>query len=190
MPGMSDSTRAGLMLSHGIAMLALGFGLLYIRAAMTNRFFDLLGCVFALLLMAASLLFIALSDLFCIIEARHLSGLRGLLAMSLVAAGAGAVLVFYPCVTLRGVCACASAYALLLGLGKLHLAHHWPGAGKPILYGLAGIAFCASAFLALTADRATDDRGTLLALALYSLFVGLQTLAARHYALTRRSVAA
>lgn len=186
---MKGSTRAALMLSHGFAMLMLGGGLLYIRAAMTNRLFELLGCVFALLLIAASLLFIALSDVVSIIESRHLSGLRGLLAMSLVAAGAGALLVFHPGISLRAICSCAAAYSLLMGLGKIHLARHWigPARWKAFLYVLAAASFCFSGALALTASRSAGARGPLLAIAVYSLAVGAQTLAAGRYALQHQS---
>lgn len=184
MASMKASTRAALMVSHGFAMLLLGSGLLYIRAAMTNRLFEMLGCVFALLLIAASMLFIALSDVVSIVEARHLSGLRGLLAMSLVAAGAGALLVFDPGISLRAICACAAAYSFLMGLGKIHLARHWigPRRWKAFLYGLTGVSFCFSAALALTATRSDGARGPLLAIAIYSLAVGVQTLAAGRYA--------
>lgn len=189
MTSMKDSPRAVLLLSHGFAMLMLGCGLLYIRAAMTNRLFELMGCVFALLLIAASLLFIALSDVVSIIEARHLSGLRGLLAMSLVAAAAGACLVFDPGISLRAICACAAAWSLLLGVGKIHLANHWigPRRWKAFLYALAVLSFCFCAALALTAARAAGDRGPLLAIAVDSLAIGVETLTAGRYALQHRS---
>src|SRR5580692_10612786 len=77
----TENTRAKLMLIHGFAMLALGLALFYIRATMTNFFFYVFGGAFALLLVAASLLFIAGVDWLCAVGLgrRQVARLRGLL---------------------------------------------------------------------------------------------------------------
>jgi hypothetical protein len=65
MKRLKEDTRAQLMMAHGFAMLALGLGLFYIRGTMTNSFFDVIACAFAMLLVTGSLLFIAAVDWIC-----------------------------------------------------------------------------------------------------------------------------
>ena len=62
---LKEATRSWLMIMHGVAMVALGLELFYIREAMTNRFYDVFGFALAMLLVAASLLFIAVLDWIC-----------------------------------------------------------------------------------------------------------------------------
>lgn len=185
MTAMKESTRAGLMLTHGLAMVALGFGLLWIRATMSTWLFQLLGCAFALLLVAGSLLLIAVSDLICVIGARSraMPGLRRLLIASLLAAAAAAFLIFYPGVTIGTVGYITAVYALLLSVAKFHLARHWGNTrqGKAVMYLLAGIALVFAGVMAAVAALSTDDRDVLTLIAAYSFYMGVQILLTRHY---------
>lgn len=182
---MKESTRAGLIFTHGVVMVALGVGLLYLGAAMSTRLFHLLGCAFALLLVAASLLFIAISDWISIIGsgAGQASHLRGLLIVSLVAAGTSAFLILYPGATIRTVSYLTAVYSLLLSIGKFHLAARWrsPGYGKALLLVLAGMALLFSGLLVAIAVSAEDDRDVLTVIAAYSLFMGFQSVLTAYY---------
>ena len=62
---LTERTREKLMLVHGCSMVLLGLALFYIRSTMTNLFFYVFGSAFALLLVAASLLFITGVDWIC-----------------------------------------------------------------------------------------------------------------------------
>lgn len=62
---LNENTRVKLMRIHGFAMLALGLSLFYIRSTMTNSWFYIVEGAFAMLLVAASLLFIAGVDWLC-----------------------------------------------------------------------------------------------------------------------------
>lgn len=180
-----ESARGALMLTHGLAMVVLGFGLLYIRGAMTTWFFHVLGCVFAVLLVAASLLFIAISDWICIIGSGsgQTSNLRGLLIVSLLAAGTSLFLILYPGVTIRTVCYLTAVYSLLLSIGKFHLAVRWRGTGpeKAVVFVLAGIALLFSGLLVAIAVMAEEDRDVLTVIAAYSFYMGLQSLLTTYY---------
>ena len=176
------------MTIHGFAMLALGLGLFYIRATMTNFLFYVFGGAFALMLVAASLLFIAAVDWFCAIGlGRHLMRtLRGLLFLSTAAAAYGVFLIFYRGSTIRMLCYALTVYALSLSLGKFGLARSWNGAKREqvVMYILAGIALAFSAALTLVAGQ--DDRDALAVIATYSLFMGLQMLLTMHFLLKQR----
>src|SRR5580704_2350451 len=100
---LTENTRARLMLIHGFAMLALGLALFYIRATMTNLFFYVFGGAFALLLVAASLLFIAGIDWLCAVGLgrRQVARLRGLLFLSTAVAACSVFLILYPGATIQ-----------------------------------------------------------------------------------------
>lgn len=180
---LKESTRAGLMIVHGFAMVALGLGLLYIRAAMTDLFYYMFGCAFAFLLVAASLLFIAVLDWICAVGLgpHQISRLRGFLFLGTVAAISSLVLILYPGSTIRMLCYFIAVYALLLSLGKFRLARDWRGTKRQqaVMYLLASIAFAFSALLVAVAGQ--DERNALGVLAYYSLFIGLQMLLSLYY---------
>ena len=108
------------MTIHGFAMLALGMSLFYIRATMTNLLFYVFGGAFALLLVAASLLFIAGVDWLCAAGlGRHqVSRFRGLLFLSTAIAACGVFLILYPGENIRMLCYLLAVYALSLSVGK------------------------------------------------------------------------
>ena len=146
---LKEDTRAQLMMAHGFAMLGLGLGLFYIRGAMTNSFFDVIACVFAMLLVTGSLLFIVTVDWICALGLGppQVFKLRGLLLLSTGAAAGAVFLILYPGSTIGMFCYLIAIYALLLSVGKFSLAVRWKGTkgAQAVMYVLAGIAFFFSA---------------------------------------------
>jgi Short repeat of unknown function (DUF308) len=175
---LTESTRAKLMLTHGYTMVALGLALFYIRATMTNVFFYVFGGVFALLLVAGSLLFIAAVDWICAagLGCHQVSRLRGFLSLSTAVAVCSVFLILYPGATLEMVCYVIGVYALALSAGKFSLAKAWKGNKREqrIMYLLAVLALVFSVCLVGFSGR--DDRDSLAVLASYSLFMGFQML--------------
>ena len=180
---LTEKTRVRLMTIHGFAMLALGLALFYIRATMTNLLFYVIGGAFALLLVAASLLFIAGVDWICAagLGRRQVSRLRGFLFLSTAAAACSVFLILYPGSTIRMLCYVLAVYALSLSLGKFGLARSWNGTKREqaVMYILAGVALAFSA--ALVAFAGQDDRESLAVVATYSLFMGFQMLLTMYF---------
>jgi hypothetical protein len=179
----TENTRAKLMLIHGFAMLALGLALFYIRATMTNFFFYVFGGAFALLLVAASLLFIAGVDWLCAVGLgrRPVARLRGLLFLSTAVAACSVFLILYPGATIQMLCYLIAIYALALSVGKFGLARSWRGPRREqaVMYILAVVALAFSA--ALVGFAGQDDRTSLAAVASYSLFMGFQMLLTMYF---------
>ena len=175
---LNEKTRLKLMTIHGFAMLALGLSLFYIRSTMTHSWFYIVEGAFAMLLVAASLLFIAVVDWLCAagLGRRQVSRLRGFLFLSTAVAACGVFLVLYPGANIRMLCYVLGAYALSLSLGKFGLARAWTGTKRQqmVMYILAGIAVAFSAALFVYAGQ--DERDALAVAATYSLFTGLQML--------------
>jgi hypothetical protein len=180
---LTESTRAKLMLVHGCAMLALGLALFYLRATMTNLFFYVFGGAVALLLVAASLLFIAGVDWICAagLGSRQVSRLRGFLFLSTAVAACSVFLILYPGATIQMLCYLIAIYAAALSVGKFGLARSWNGTQREqaVMYILAGIAFIFSLCLVGVAGR--DDRECLAVVAGYSVFMGFQMLLTMYF---------
>jgi hypothetical protein len=180
---LTENTRARLMLIHGFAMLALGLALFYIRATMTNLFFYVFGGAFALLLVAASLLFIAGIDWLCAVGLgrRQVARLRGLLFLSTAVAACSVFLILYPGATIQMLCYLIAIYALALSVGKFGLARSWNGSRREqaVMYILAVVALAFSASLVGFAGQ--DDRASLAVVASYSLFMGFQMLLTMYF---------
>ena len=184
---LNESTRATLMMMHGFAMVGLGLGLFYIRTTMTNPLYDVIGSAFALLLAAASLLFIAVVDWICVIGlgSHQAYRLRVLLLLSTGAAGGGVFLIFYPNGTIRLLCYLIAVYALLLSIGKFRLARYWTRYWKGTKreqvakYILACIAFFFCVLLVTVSGQ--SERDAIGVIAGYSIFVGLQMLLSLYY---------
>lgn len=174
---LNEKIRVKLMILHGVTMLALGLSLFYIRATMTNLWFYVFGGAFALLLVAASLLFIAAVDWLCAAGlGRHqVRRLRGFLFLSTAIAACGVFLILYPRANMRMLCYVLAVYAFSLSLGKFALARGWTGTKRQqmIMYilGLISLAFSAALVVAVG-----DDRNILALVATYSLFIGFQML--------------
>jgi hypothetical protein len=184
---LNENTRVKLMTIHGFAMLALGLSLFYIRSTMTHSWFYIVEGAFAMLLVAASLLFVAGVDWLCAagLGRRQVSRLRGFLFLSTAVAACGVFLVLYPRANIRMLCYVLGVYALSLSLGKFGLARAWVGTKRQqmVMYVLAGIAVVFSAALVVFAGR--DERDALAVVAAYSLFTGLQMLLTMYFLLQR-----
>ena len=180
---LTENTRARLMLIHGLTMLALGLALFYIRSTMTNLFFYVFGGAFALLLVAASLLFIAGVDWICAagLGRRQVSRLRGFLFFSTAVAVCCVFLIFYPGATMQMLCYVLAVYAISLSVGKFGLAKSWKGTKREqmVMFLLAGVALAFSVSLVAVAGQ--DDRDSLAVVAGYSLFMGLQMLLTMYF---------
>lgn len=185
MTRMTENTRGKLMMAHGLAMLTLGFTLFYIRATMTNLFFYVFGGAFALMLVAASLLFIAVVDWICAagLGCHQVSRLRGLLFLSTAVAVCSVFLIVFPGATIQMLCYIIAVYALALGVGKLGLARSWNGTQREqrAMYLLAGVAFAFSASLVAVAITGRDDRASLAVVGGYALFMGFQMLLTMYF---------
>ena len=180
---LTENTRIRLMAIHGWTMLGLGLALFYIRATMTNLFFYVLGGALALLLVAASLLFIAGVDWICAVGlgCHRVSRLRGFLLVNTVAAACSVFLILYPGATIQMLCYVLTVYALSLSVGKVALARSWKGTAREhtVMYILAGIGFAFAAALLVVAGR--DERESLAVVAGYSSFMGLQMLLSMYF---------
>jgi hypothetical protein len=180
---LTENTRITLMVIHGWTMLGLGLALFYIRATMTNLLFNVIGGALALLLVAASLLFIAGVDWICAagLGCHSVSSLRGFLLVSTAAAACSVFLIFYPGATLQMLCYVLTVYALSLSAGKVALARSWKGTAREhaVMYILAGIGFAFAGALLAVAGR--DERESLAVAAGYSLFMGVQMLLSMYF---------
>jgi hypothetical protein len=180
---LTERTREKLMLVHGCSMVLLGLALFYIRSTMTNLFFYVFGSAFALLLVAASLLFIAGVDWICAMGlGRHqVSKLRGFLFLSTAVAGCSLLLVFFPGATLQMLCYLLAFYALSLSVGKFSFARSWNGSKREqsVMYVLAFVALVFS--VCLVGFSSADDRTSLSLVGSYSVFMGLQMLLAMYF---------
>jgi hypothetical protein len=180
---LTENTRIRLMAIHGWTMVGLGLALFYIRATMTNLFFDVMGGALALLLVAASLLFIAGVDWICAAGrgCHRVSSLRGVLLVSTAAAACSVFLILYPGATIQMLCYVVAVYALSLSVGKVALARSWKGTAREhtVMYILAGIGFAFAGALLAVAGR--DERESLAVVAGYSLFMGLQMLLSMYF---------
>ncbi|HEX4039658.1 MAG TPA: hypothetical protein VHX37_16495 [Acidobacteriaceae bacterium] len=190
---MSDSTRRGLMISQGVAMVVVGLVVLFLRATMTIGLFTLLGTVLSLLLIAASLLFIAITDVLSSIglDARQIPHLRHLLIATAFAAAAGVFVILLGPMTIRSACCLLAVYSLILSIGKAHLARHWAGTrqAQAVLFLLAGVALLFSGLLATVAMLAKDERVAFVLIAAYAIYMGLQMLLTMYYVHGRAAVA-
>lgn len=180
---LTENTRIRLMAIHGWTMLGLGLALFYVRATMTNLLFYVVGGAFALLLVAASLLFIAGVDWICAVGlgCHQVSRLRGFLLVSTVAAACSVFLILYPGATMQMLCYILAVYALSLSAGKVALASSWKGTARELtgMYILAGIGFAFAGALLAVAGR--DERDSLAVVAGYSLFMGVQMLLSMYF---------
>lgn len=183
MTRLTQNARIRLMMIHGLAMLALGMALLYIRATMTNLFFYVFGGALAMLLVAASLLLIAGVDWICAtgLGCRQVSRLRGFLFVSTGVAVCSVLLLFYPGATIQMLCYVIAAYAFLLSIGKFALARSWNGTARErtIMYLLAAAGFMFAGAMFAVAGK--DDRESLAVLAAYSVFMGVQMLLTMYF---------
>jgi hypothetical protein len=78
-------------------------------------------------------------------------------------------------------CFLIAIYALLLSIGKFHLARRWVGTKRvqAVMYVLAAIAFFFSALLAIAAREV--EREAVAVIGSYSIFFGLQMLLSMYY---------
>jgi hypothetical protein len=180
---LKETTRARLMVMHGVAMVALGLELFYIRAAMTNLFFVVFGFALAMLLVVASLLFITVLDWISAgdLGSQQAAKLRWLLLLCAAVAGSSIFLLLDARSNVRLLCYLTASYSLLLGIGKVLLARCWKGThGEKVgMYVLAGGSFAFSALLLLVAGQ--DERTALAVIAAYCLFMGLLMLFCIYY---------
>ena len=175
---LTENTRVKLMTVHGLAMLALGTALFYIRTTMTDLFSYVFGGALAVLLIASSLLFIAGLDLTCatLLGYRHVHKLWGFLLLSTTAGTCIVLLILYPGSTIRILCYVQAVYALSLSLGKFDFARLWNGTKREqaTMYVLAVVALAFSGSLVAFAGK--GDAVSLAVVATYYLFMGVEML--------------
>jgi hypothetical protein len=175
---LTKNTRVKLMTIHGLAMLALGIALFYIRATMTDLFSYVFGGALAVLLIASSLLFIAGLDWICatLLGYRHVHTLWRFLLLSTTAGACIVLLILYPGSTIRILCYVQAVYAFSLSLGKFYLARLWNGTKREqaTTYFLAVVALAFSGSLVVFAGK--GDAVSLAVVATYYLFMGVEML--------------
>ena len=173
------------MIVHAFIMLALGLGLFYLRASMTEPLFYVLGGAFTALFIAVSLLFIAGLDWLCAsgLGRRQVSRLRGLLFLSTAVAACAVFMIFYPGSSMRLLCYVLAVYALSLSVGKFGLAMSWNGTKREqvAMYSLAVAALGFT--VALVAFAGQKDRDATAVIATYFLFAGFQMLLTMYFLL-------
>jgi len=178
MTNLYGNRHVRLVALHGLTMILLGLAVFYVRNTMTNIFFDFIGGLLAFLLIAASLIFLALSDWLIVFDlgVGEVSKLRRLLTLSTLAAAGSLSMMFYPAASTRILCYFVAVYALVLGIGKLYLAAHWVGsqATQIFMWILAAIALSFAGVLVGAAGLTEWLAVTILAI--YCLFTGLQML--------------
>jgi hypothetical protein len=181
MAAIKETTRARLMMLHALAMLVLGMLLFYVRDTM--QFFYAFGCALAMLLIAASLIFVAALDWICVLghgpEQAH--RLRGFLLASVGAAMCGVALALYPGATIRMFCYVLAVYTLLLGCGKYQLARNLilPERIQKGMIVVAAVVFLLGVFLLVVAGW--DERMVITLMGFYSLFMGAEMLLSMFY---------
>ncbi len=178
------------MALHGFTMLALGLGLFYLRASMTEPLFYVLGGAFSASLVAASLLFIAGLDWLCAasLGRQQVSRLRGLLFLSTAVAACAVFMIFYSGSSMRMLCYVLAIYAFSLFLGKFRLAMSWNGTKREqvVMCTLAVVALAFS--VALVAVAGQKDRDATAVIATYFLFAGFQMLLAMYFLLQQQAL--
>jgi uncharacterized membrane protein HdeD (DUF308 family) len=181
MAGSKENTRVRLLMLHGFTMLMLGMLLFYARETM--QFFYAFGCALAMLLIAASLILLAVLDWICVVGQgpEQASKLQGFLMASVGAATGGVVMALYPGATIRMFCYLIAVYTLLLSFGKYQLARrlNFTGRVRVTLIALAAIAFLFGIVLLLVAGW--DERMVITVLGFYSSYMGIQMLLSMFY---------
>ena len=180
------NARASLMLAHGGLTLAVGLAFLYLRATMTNQFFEFFATILAVLLAIASLLIAAATEWMAayLCEINHLhKGMFFLLSGGLFAAAALSV-AYFNGDSMRLLSLFATLHAFAFGCWTLFFARSvWRGmihTFESILLGLASLGFAAGFFW----TRPTDGRRAVTLLGVYTCFVGFKLI---YHALRIRS---
>jgi hypothetical protein len=166
-----------ILLAHGALALCLGTALLYLSAAMTNRLFEAIAVVIAILMASAALLLGALADWAAAWGegTKHLQRSAFYLLSGLAFATAGAYIGFYAPISLEWLTLLAAIHALAFGLLGIAIAlratrHGWEPRAV-FLFGAVSVMF--SGTLAALA-RQLDNRMATGLLGVYFCFVGVK----------------
>lgn len=169
-----------ILVIHGVLAFWLGLALFYLRATMTNWFFEGIAVVFAILLAATSLILGGIADWMAAWweGSKHLNRLTFYLFAGLVSALAGAFLGIYLPFSMQWLLLLAALHALFFGLLSFSLAwkakHHGGFERRAMyLFGAASVIF--SGTMASLATR-LDNRGAAAILGVYFCFVSMRLL--------------
>ena len=159
---------------HGALAFWVALSLFYLRATMTNRFFEGIAVVVAILLAAAALILGACGDWAAAWAEglKHLYRLTFYLLAGLASAIAGVFLAIYSPVSMQWLVLFAALHALVFGLLGLALAgkakHHALERGTMYIFGAVSLFFFG--MMAGVANR-LDDRSATVILGVYLCFV-------------------
>jgi hypothetical protein len=166
-----------ILIAHGALSLCLGAALLYLSAAMTNRVFEAIAVVLAILMASTALVLGALADWVAAWGegTKHLQRSAFYLLSGLAFATAGAYLGIYAPISLEWLILLAAIHALAFGLLGIAVAvrarHHGWEAWAVFAFGVASVMF--SAAMAGLARQFANREATMV-LGLYFCFVGVK----------------
>jgi uncharacterized membrane protein HdeD (DUF308 family) len=176
---LSTKIRAAVLTIHGFLALSLGLAFFYLRATMTNMFFEAFAVIGALMLSAAALILAAITDWF----AAFTSGMKSIhritfyLLAGIAFALAGIFVGSYPTVYLQWLVVFAALHALAFGISALVFAlnaRHDRFARRSMwLFGTISVLFSGTMAGWI---KYLDDRTAITLLGLYLCFVGLKML--------------
>ncbi|HTY83998.1 MAG TPA: hypothetical protein VMB19_07255 [Silvibacterium sp.] len=168
-----------ILLAHGALALCLGATLLYLSAAMTNRIFEAIAVVIAVLVASTALMLGALADWVAAWGegTKHLQRSVFYLLSGVAFATAGAFLGIYAPISLQWLILLAAIHAFAFGMlgiviGLRAKRHGWEQRAV-FLFGAVSIAF-SGAMTALA--RQLDNRSVTCLLGIYFCFVGVKLL--------------
>ncbi len=166
-----------ILVAHGALSFCLGAALLYLSAAMTNRIFEAIAVVLAILMASAALILGALADWVAAFGegTKHLQRSAFYLLSGLAFATAGAYLGIYAPISLEWLLLLAAIHALAFGLlgiaiGLRAKRQGWE-AWTVCAFGAASVVF--SAAMAGLARQLVNRNATAL-LGVYFCFVGIK----------------
>jgi uncharacterized membrane protein HdeD (DUF308 family) len=171
--------RTQVLAAHGMLALALGLAFFYLRATMSNLFFEAISVAVALMLAAAALVLAALTDWFAAINegVKHAHRFALYLLAGLALAIAGFLMGYFPQITLRWLVLVAAMHALAFGIFAIAFAfrttHHPLERGA--MYLLGGLSVIFSGVLA-NQDLNFESASATNLLGIYLCFVGIKML--------------
>ena len=166
-----------ILVAHGALAFCLGAALLYLSATMTNRIFEAIAVVIAVLLASTALILGALADCFAAWGegTKHLQRSAFYLLSGLAFATAGIFLGVYAPISLLWLILLASIHALTFGLLGIVIAlrakrHGWE---PRVMFAFGAISIVFSGAMAGLAQQ-LDNRDVTNLLGVYFSFVGVK----------------
>jgi Short repeat of unknown function (DUF308) len=171
--------RSFVLIAHGVLALVLGLAFFYLRATMSNIFFEALSVAITVVLAAAALILAGLTDWAAAFSEgiKHMHRLAFYLLSGLALAIAGFLTGTFTVITLRWLTGLAALHALVFGIYAVALAaracHPARDRGQMAVVGALSVMF--SALLAAQSIGFEDTSATVL-MGSYLCFLGAKML--------------